>query len=168
MVKLFKFINSLYHKFVSLTLPYRCLCCDEIVENYGVCIKCWSQISFINHPMCHIMGKPMDAFNTTYSKDKKDLLCQSAINNPPSYKKLRSVATYDKTIKKIIHRLKYNDSLNHSKWIAKMMRFYAKEVIKECNIIIPVPLHKIRLLSRNIVLLINNSTKFIFLRSRAN
>lgn len=59
-----------------------------------------------------------------------------------------SVFAYDEHSKKIITRLKFNDQTIFAKYIAKIMCDYLLSELKSADFIIPIPIHRRRLLKR--------------------
>ena len=124
-------------------LPPRCLACNELIaEQGGLCASCWQEMSFIEKPFCERTGKPM-AFDIGES-----IVSAEAIANPPLYRKMRSPTRYDGTARRMVLSFKFHDRLDLTKHLARHMVRAGKDLLKEADIIIPVPLHRKRLFNR--------------------
>ncbi len=60
----------------------------------------------------------------------------------------RSVCRYSETARGLVHRLKYGDRAELALALARMMALAGRELIGECDVIAPVPLHWTRAWSR--------------------
>lgn len=86
---------------------------------------------------------------TPLSYDMGDeVLSPDAIADPPPFAKARSAVVYDKTARSLVHRLKYKDRLDLAGAMAGWMVRAGKEVIDLAEGVVPVPLHRRRVLRR--------------------
>lgn len=75
--------------------------------------------------------------------------CAACLANNPNYHGHRSVLHYDAYSKRLVHDLKYYDKPLMVKQLAAMMRNTAPEWLqKEGAIIVPIPIHRYRMLKR--------------------
>lgn len=127
----------------NLVLPPTCLGCHEITEQHGsLCPKCWNRVRFIERPFCETLGTP-------FSIDHGDgALSGDAIADPPPFRRLRAVAAYNDVARKLVQLLKYNDRTDLAPWMAAWMRRAGHELLQSADVIVPVPLHSFRYLSR--------------------
>lgn len=127
----------------DLVYPPSCAACG--IGTYmsgGLCSACWGSVEFIERPYCEVLGLP-------FSHDLgPGILSPEAIANPPDFDRLRSVARHDGIARDLVHALKYRDRLDLAPMIATWMLRAAGEAIRQSDVIIPVPLHRWRLLSR--------------------
>jgi ComF family protein len=65
--------------------------------------------------------------------------------DPPVFARARAVARYDDTARLLVHRLKYSDRLDLAPALGGMMARAGAELAAECDVIVPVPLHRWRL-----------------------
>lgn len=97
---------------------------------------------FIEQPLCPIMGTP-------FSLDLgKGTISTEAIANPPPFERLRSAVIYDDISRSLISRYKFSDRTDLAPFIADAMANAGKELIADCDLIIPLPLHWKRLHAR--------------------
>jgi ComF family protein len=138
-----KYIQQIYYHFLNFILPYRCISCTEIlVDNNGLCGKCFNELHFITEPMCSQCG-----VDFAFSIEGK-VLCGRCIANPPKYDWARSLLKFNEQSKKIIHRFKYTDHTSYGKIFASHIIARYKSEIIENDLIIPVPMNKYKRLFR--------------------
>jgi len=138
-----KRIGELASNLPGMFVPMTCLTCDAFVEKQGgCCAKCWGELRFISEPMCPVYGTP-------FSVDMGDgVLSTDAIANPPPFERLRAVMLYDELARKMVSTIKYSDRTDLIPWISNWMKVAGKALLKETDIVVPVPLHKSRLRMR--------------------
>ncbi len=123
--------------------PPSCLVCHVVTSRTGtLCPSCWNKVKFIERPFCEVMGTPFGI------DQGEGVLSGDAIANPPPYRRARSVVAYGDAAKKLVHLLKYNDRTDLAPWMAEWMVRAGAELLKDCDLIVPVPLHTWRYLSR--------------------
>ena len=115
---------------------------SRLARHAAVCQTCWSSIAFIERPYCDVLGVP-------FSHDLgAGILSAEAIANPPDFDRLRSVCAFDGAAKSLVHALKYRDRTELAPMMAGWMVRAGKEILDDCDALIPVPLHTFRLMSR--------------------
>jgi ComF family protein len=136
-------IKALINNAVDIVFPHKCLSCKEQVESDGsLCHICWEEIEFITTPQCFQCGTPFEIESSDLS------ICGQCISNPPKYSKARALFCYNEKSSRIITSFKYYDNTHYSKHFAKWLIRTGNELIKKSDIITPVPLHKLRMISR--------------------
>ncbi len=123
--------------------PPQCLNCETLVPAHGtLCLSCWKQVPFIAAPMCACCGLPFE-----YSLGE-GTLCGECLKELPPYAKARSVFLYNEHSRALVTKLKFNDQLHlasvYGPWLAKA----AGDMLKTCEIIVPVPLSWRRFVGR--------------------
>ncbi len=129
---------------IDYFLPPRCLSCtDFTIAGDGFCAACWQNLSFISKPYCLTCGKNLDlSILDAYS-------CGNCMHSPPSYSKARSLIKFNDQSKKVIHAFKYYDKYAVATLFAKLHCSRYAEDIKDIDLIVPVPMHKLKRLLRN-------------------
>ncbi|WP_455475803.1 ComF family protein [Bartonella sp. B17] len=127
-----KFIERL----ITILYPPVCLGCKKIVSAYGtVCSECWKDLQFITKPYCPVMGIP-------FICDMGDgFLSGEAIQSSPPFSRARSAIVHKGVAKIFVTRLKYGDHVELAPFMANWMLFAGREIIDDCDVIIPIPLH---------------------------
>lgn len=142
---MFEFIKNVFIVIVNYIIPIKCISCSDFIENNNdLCASCWNKLTFITKPYCNCC---CTVFNINISND--DMLCIRCINNNSYYDKIRSVIIFNNDSRKLIHDFKYKDKTSVASIFSKLIyNRYNKEII-DIDIIVPVPMHKIRRILRN-------------------
>ncbi|MGB5092106.1 MAG: ComF family protein [Parvibaculum sp.] len=124
-------------------LPPLCLSCHcGITTQNALCATCWSQLHFIEKPLCPVSGLPF-AFDPG-----PGMLSAAVIASPPPYDAARAVLRYDDVSGRIIHRYKYGDRMEAAPAMAAWMARAGADLLGDATLVAPVPLHRARLFSR--------------------
>lgn len=127
---------------VDFILPPTCGLCREVVAVPGaLCSGCWRQVSFLAAPWCESCGVP---FGLPTEPGTRCALCLAA---PPLYAKARAAMGYDETSRALIGRFKYSDQTNLLPTLTPWLVRAVQELLP-VDMIVPVPLHRWRLLKR--------------------
>ena len=126
----------------NLLFPAQCVICSSYEAQTDICTKCWEKLTFITKPYCASCCYPF-----AYENDI-DAICGHCISNKPNYEKAISILKYDNHSKALIHKFKYQDQLHILDYFTRLMLNMGKELIKQADIIAPVPMHKYKLLKR--------------------
>lgn len=127
---------------IDIALPALCISCREPVAGEGVCAACWAKLSFIAPPFCARLGIPF-----VYDPGP-GLLSMEAIANPPAYQRARAAVRYDDVARTMVHALKYQDRTDLAPAMGRWMARAGRELLKEADMLVPVPLHWRRAWSR--------------------
>ncbi len=123
--------------------PPSCTGCGrQTAEPGALCGACWNSIKFISKPYCEIYGTP---FSTELGDG---MISARAIADPPPYKRSRAAAAYQGLALRFVHGLKFQDRQDNAAWMAGWMARAAPELLAEADVIVPVPLHWQRMVSR--------------------
>lgn len=127
----------------ELVYPPVCIGCGAATgDPHTLCGRCWSGLRFIERPFCERLGTP---FATDLGMQ---LVSPAAMADPPVFARARAVARYDDTARRLVHRLKYSDRLDLARALGRMMARSGAELAREADVVVPVPLHRLRLWSR--------------------
>lgn len=130
-------------KALDLLFPPQCLLCETFVSRFGVlCAQCWPAIGFIAPPYCIRCGLP---FAYTLGEGA---VCAECIRDSPPYAQARAALRYDDASRKLVMALKYHDQQQLARTYARWMMQAGAELLARTDLIVPVPLHKRRFLSR--------------------
>lgn len=128
---------------VDALLPPRCLACGCVVERPGaLCPDCWEAVDFIAPPLCAACGYPF-AFAM-----EAEALCPECIRDRPAYDRARAVMTYDDASKRLLLGFKHGDRTDGAPAYAAWMARAGAALVAEADLILPVPLHWLRLFRR--------------------
>lgn len=130
---------------LDLVLPRRCLgCAREVSGSGGVCGDCWSRLSFISAPCCERCGRPFEWAPDFASR----LVCAECLRRPPPYHRARSALVYDDGSRPMLLRFKHADAVEAAPVFAQWMASAAPELLRTAELVVPVPLDRLRLLRR--------------------
>jgi len=127
---------------VSLFPPTCAGCRRQIAVPGALCAACWPKIRFLGPPWCEIMGTP-------FAHDLgQGILSAEAIADPPPFARARAAVAYSGVARELAQSLKYRDRVDLARWMADWMMRAGSQLIVETDVIVPVPLHWTRFLSR--------------------
>jgi len=128
---------------LDMALPPLCPSCREpLGDGHGLCAACWAKLSLIEPPYCARLGIPF-----VYDPGP-GLLSMEAIANPPSYDRARAAVRYDDVARALVHKFKYSDHLELAPMLGQWMARAGRELTREADALVPVPLHWRRLWAR--------------------
>lgn len=133
---------------VDAILPPRCLACgaETLAGPYGpaaVCADCWRTLTPIAPPLCDGCGLPFEI-----PVDAEPARCGACLAEPPSFDRARAALLYDDASKRLVLSFKHADATHAAPALAAWMAVVARTLVDEADLIVPVPLHRRRLLRR--------------------
>jgi len=167
------FLNKFIKKIINIFFPPKCLKCKCFIKSYEnktndcyisldnfFCTQCLKTgFTVLESPFCIKCAKKFK----TYKGDEH--LCEECIKDNNKIEKIRAFAMYEGILRDSIHLLKYNGKvqLAHPLGIFLFKTFEKYFSFNHIDIIVPIPLHKKRLLKRGFnqsFLLIKEFTRF--------
>ncbi len=133
---------------LNAVLPSRCPLTGEIVESPGLLsAQAIQALDFIEKPFCKSCGVP---FRFVYAQDDihHDMECASCAARKPSFDRARAALVYDQESRKIILAFKHGDHIHMTSSLVPLLRKACEEMAAECDVILPVPLHWLRMVKR--------------------
>ena len=128
---------------VGLVLPRRCLACGVVVDGEGAfCPACWREVEFLGPPFCACCGFPFEYDHGA------DALCGACAARPPAYGRARAVCAYGERSRGPVIAFKHADRTDAAPGLARLMASAGAELLRDADLIVPVPLHRARLLAR--------------------
>lgn len=128
---------------LDAVLPPRCLGCGCVVaEPATLCAACWSGLRFLSDPQCRACGLPFD-----YDRGEA-ALCGACLRRPPPWERARAALAYDEASRGMILRFKHADRTDAAPAFAGWMGRAGAALLAESDLIVPVPLHRLRLFTR--------------------
>lgn len=124
---------------LDLLLPPHCPTCDTEVETEGeFCAACAANIRRITI-CCDRCGLPLDHAQAP---------CRHCAAEAPAWNRARGALVYDAYSRGAILPLKHADRTDLAPALARMMLEAGSELIAESDVIVAVPLHRLRLFAR--------------------
>lgn len=139
---------------LDLALPPTCVACGRVMgEAGGLCPSCWSTLDFITPPFCDRTGVPLpppddDGPDGLSSGAPGRRLSVEAVDQPPAFDRARAAVLFGDVARNLVHNLKYADRLDVAVPMARLMALAGRELIADADLIVPVPLHPLRLWRR--------------------
>lgn len=130
-------------RFIDILMPPQCAVCTVPLERTAaLCSRCWSRIDFIERPYCARLGLPFP-----YDAGP-DALSAAALACDDPYDRVRSVTLYHGPARDLVTSLKFGARVSHAPMMAAWMARAGHELLSEGDLVIPVPMHWLRLASR--------------------
>lgn len=127
---------------LDLVLPPQCAACDAPVGAPGqLCESCFGQATLLADPCCAHCGVPVDP-------DWSGLACLDCATRPPPWRQARAALRYDALARRLILPLKYADRPELARALALPMVRVGAALLREADLLVPVPLHRSRLYTR--------------------
>jgi ComF family protein len=130
---------------LDLLLPPHCVACDAPVNAPGLlCAECFRQTGFISEPFCERCGVPFAAAGI----GGLDRLCPGCRAVPPMFDRARAALRYDAQGRRLILPFKHADRTEIAAALAAHMARAGANLLREADLLVPVPLHRARLFRR--------------------
>jgi ComF family protein len=130
---------------LNLLLPPLCACCDATVAGDGqLCAGCFQQMAFISEPACQRCGLPFGSLEAAGPAR----ICDDCATAPPPWRQARAALLYDDPAKRLILPLKHDDRGENAAVLALHMQRAGAALLGRADLLVPVPLHRWRLLRR--------------------
>jgi len=130
---------------LDMVLPAQCVTCPAPVAMAGqFCAACFNQTAFVTDPCCSRCGVGFSAAGL----GGIDLVCAECRETPPPWTAARVALRYDDQAGRIILPLKYGDRLENARALAPHLARVGAALLAAADWVVPVPLHRRRLLSR--------------------
>jgi ComF family protein len=144
-------LHGIGRRVLDVILPRHCYHCGQpmVSEEPGsFCAACWGLIRLIQPPYCPCCGEPFRSpLALTYSPAYRCGACRA---NPPPFDQARAIGCYEGPLRQAIHLLKYRGKLHLKQPLLRLAieHFEAHFPGTVFDAIIPVPLHRARLMHR--------------------
>ena len=114
-----------------------------MVENQGMITpESWAGLDFIGTPFCESCGIPFE-FEV---EDKAR--CAECLKDEPGFASARAALKYNDGSRDIILGFKHSDKIHAVRSFTPWLKRVGAEMLSEADFLVPVPLHRWRLLSR--------------------
>lgn len=131
-------------KAVDTVLPPRCPVSGDMVDMHGmISAETWKGLEFVSAPFCEKCGIPFD-----FDVQAEGNICVKCLEKPPAFDTARSALIYNDTSRGMILGFKHGDKIHAAKSFVPWLKRSGQEMIDQADFIIPVPLHRFRLLRR--------------------
>ena len=110
-----------------------------------LCPDCTSSIRFLSEPLCPICG--MEQLDRPAHRGH---LCGTCLSTPPSYDLARSLVRYETAVRQLVHKLKFGGDTSVAGALGDLAQRADLSLFADCHVIVPVPLHRLRLRGRGL------------------
>ncbi len=129
---------------IETVYPPRCMNCPELTETpAGLCRACWAETTFFAGATCDLCGCTVPT-----AGDLSRVICEDCNRRQPIWDHGRSAVAYEGTGRRVVMALKHGDRLDMAPTLARWMHNVGYDLMTDNTIIVPVPLHWRRLLTR--------------------
>lgn len=134
---------SVARTLLDIVYPPLCFMCrGPVADPHGLCAECWMKITFLDGPCCLQCGLPFDL-------DPGEVMrCAGCLAKPPAFDRARSVVRYNDASRDPILALKHADRLETVPAFSRWLKRSGHDLLEDCELIVPVPLHRTRLWRR--------------------
>jgi ComF family protein len=130
---------------LDVVLPPRCLTCDAGVEMPGhLCADCFKLTDFVTDPCCSRCAQPF----AHAGLGGRTMVCDACLQDPPDWRQARAALRYNDQTRRIIMPFKYNDRIETAQALALHMARAGAGLLRQAEVLVPVPLHRLRLRAR--------------------
>lgn len=137
--------NDVVRRLLDVVLPSGCPKCQAPVNRPGaLCARCWEKVQFISDPVCPRCGSPLPASPGA----GPDWPCGACHRERPAFDRARAVFLYDEESRSLILDFKHGDRMELAPAFAQWLGRVGGFLLEEADIVVPVPLHWTRRLSR--------------------
>lgn len=147
--RIFSFIHLCGQLVLNVLLPPKCLKCGSRVSDaHNICPDCWKGLYFISDPKCVICGFP---FGTEFGSDFSvigEAFCAACQKSPHAFNKANAALRYDDESRSMILGFKHQDRTEYTQYFTKILYQAGRDFWQDADILVPVPLHRKRLLKR--------------------
>ncbi len=129
---------------IRFLYPPQCLACGaETVSEFALCGACWREMPFITGTVCDGCGVPLPGAAAALGA-----LCDSCLVAPHPWQRGRAALLYEGTARRMILALKHGDRQEMIQPMAAWLAQHAADVFGVDTLVVPVPLHWRRMVSR--------------------
>lgn len=113
-----------------------------MAQQGGLCAACWAPLRFLGPPCCDRCGWPLQAIEAEAG------LCAACTKRPPPWNRGRAALAYDEASRGLVLRFKHAGRTEAAATFARWLALAGRDLLSDADLILPVPLHRWRLLRR--------------------
>jgi len=131
-------------RIIRAIYPAQCVACDAATEDdFGLCGTYWRDAQFISGTICDCCGTPLMG-----DAPDGDAKCDDCLTIARPWNRGRAVLAYSGVGRQLVLSLKHGDRTDLAQPAARWMVRQAAGLVAPDTVIVPVPLHWVRLLRR--------------------
>ena len=129
---------------LHLIYPPQCLTCGALVtSDFGLCGPCWRETPFIDGLVCDHCGVPLPG-----TEDITAVHCDDCLTMARPWSRGRAAMLYKDNARHMVLALKHGDRIDLARPAAQWMHRVALPILVPGMLVVPVPLHWLRLIKR--------------------
>jgi ComF family protein len=129
---------------LQLLYPPQCISCAAPVQSdFGLCTDCWRETPFISGLVCDQCGVPLPGDNA-----EERALCDDCMTIARPWDRGRAALMYRVNGRRLVLALKHGDRMDLARPASAWMLKAAMPILTPEMLVVPVPLHWIRLFRR--------------------
>jgi len=128
----------------DLLLPPLAHDSPEAAASPGLTRGAWSRVTFLEDPVCDGCGAGFEMDGGPFASPR----CAACLAEPYAFARSRAACVYDEASRGLILRFKHGDHQPFAPLFARWIAPSAPPLLDEADAVVPVPLHRFRLLSR--------------------
>ncbi len=131
----------------DLFFPRTCAFCDspDTGNDSCLCNDCTDSVRFLSDSLCGTCGMPVPGI-----AGQEAAVCGRCLTRPPRYGRARYGTHYERLVREALVRFKYHAALHSGRGLSVLLirSFYRYFEKSEFDVIVPVPIHRKRLIRR--------------------
>jgi len=116
----------------------------EATAAAGLSPDAWSRVIFLEAPVCDGCGAAFEFDGGEFASER----CAACLAQPYAFARARAACVYDEASRGLILKYKHGDQQQFSALFARWISRAASDLVAGADAVVPVPLHRMRLLSR--------------------
>lgn len=129
---------------LQLLYPPQCISCSAPVQSdFGLCADCWRETPFVSGLVCDQCGVPLPG-----SDPKERALCDDCMTIARPWDRGRAALLYQGNGRNLVLALKHGDRMDLARPASAWMAKAAAPILTPGMLVVPVPLHWMRLFRR--------------------
>ena len=130
---------------IKIFYPSQCVMCEARTEvDFALCGPCWAETPFIDGLCCDGCGSPLPG----QGEPEAGILCDDCMVVARPWSKGRAAMIYKEKARWLVLSLKHGGRTDLTRAAGPWLARAAKPLITVETLIVPVPLHRFRLLRR--------------------
>lgn len=123
--------------------PPQCIsCAAPVTTDFGLCAECWRETPFVAGLVCDKCGLPLQG------EAGEHALCDDCLTIARPWARGRAALLYRDNARRLVLALKHGDRMDLARPASGWMQRAAGPLLKPEMLVVPVPLHWMRLLRR--------------------
>lgn len=136
--------RALGREAADLLLPSLAWDSPEAAATPGLSAGAWSRVAFLEDPVCDGCGAGFEMDGGPFAAAR----CAACLAQPYAFERARAACLYDEASRGLILKFKHGDHQPFAPLFARWVARSAAPLLDEADAVVPVPLHRFRLLSR--------------------